>query len=61
MGATDDQLGVEAIDFDSGEVSSSGEEPEYGDLMAGILEAIGVDAAEHLPGATPLRAIAGSS
>ena len=61
VGATDDQLGVEAIDFDSGEVSSSGEEPEYGDLMAGILEAMDVDPAEHLPGATPLRAIAGSS
>ena len=60
LGATDDnQLSV-PLDLTTGEASSSAANRlQYGNFVAGLLHAVGVDPAAHLPSVEPLRAITG--
>jgi hypothetical protein len=56
VGATNDRVESELVDFETGEVSASGALNKYDNIVAGILEHMGVDPAEHLPGVAPFRA-----
>lgn len=57
LGGTDDmQLGV-PVDLLTGAPTEAGVRIQYPNFAAGLLEAIGVDAATYLPGAEPFRAL----
>ncbi|MEZ4238794.1 MAG: DUF1501 domain-containing protein [Myxococcota bacterium] len=54
-GATNGSLESQPVDLDTGEVTAAGVLNKYDNVVAGILEHMGVDAAEHLPGVVPFR------
>lgn len=54
-GATDHLLESMPMQLSTGEVSASGELCKYDNLAAGLLELVGVDPGEWLPGVTPFR------
>lgn len=56
VGATDEVLVSEPVDPGSGEAHASGEILTPAHLIAGVLEAAGVDPGEYLPDVTPLSA-----
>ncbi|MEX1361642.1 MAG: DUF1501 domain-containing protein [Nannocystaceae bacterium] len=57
LGGTDDlQLGL-PVDLATGRPDETGVRIQYPNFAAGLLEAVGVDAATYLPGVEPLRAL----
>ncbi len=54
-GATDHLVESLPIDLDSGEPTPSGALDKYDDFCAGLLELVGVDPSEWLPGVVPFR------
>lgn len=60
IGKTSEKLGSEPVNLNTGKYDPNGIVPDYGNLIAGILEAAGVEnIGEYLPGATPYSAIKG--
>jgi uncharacterized protein (DUF1501 family) len=57
FGATDDQLGARSIDLATGAVDPGGVQLQTGNLIAGVLELVGVDPSSYLPGLEPFHAI----
>ena len=57
MGGTDDLAAGLRVDFATGRVDASGRHLDYDNFAAGLLDLVGVDAAEHLPGSEPLDAL----
>lgn len=57
LGGTDDMLLPRNVDLDSGAPGDGGMQIQYGNFAAGVLEALGVDAATYLPGVEPFRAL----
>lgn len=59
IGGTDDmQLGL-PVDLETGAIDEAGIQIQYPNFAAGLLEAVGVDAAAYLPGVEPFRALCG--
>ncbi len=54
-GATDDMMLAKTIDMKTGAVAASGEGLYPENLLAGLLELVGVDSAPHFPNVKPLR------
>ncbi len=54
-GGTDHLLESRPIDLTTGELHDGGELNKYDNLVAGILELVGVDPGDWLPGVTPFR------
>lgn len=59
VGATDDRLLAQPIDFDSGYPDASGDVPGVESLGAALLLLGGLDPESWLPGVVPLRAVIG--
>jgi hypothetical protein len=59
IGATTETLGAAPVSLSTGQPDSDGVVPDYGNLIAGILAAAGVDPTDHLPDAEPYTAIMG--
>ena len=60
IGKTSEKLGSEPVNLNTGAYDPNGIVPDYGNLIAGILEAAGVDnIGDYLPGSTPYSAIKG--
>jgi hypothetical protein len=59
IGQTGETLGAEPVNLSTGQADSDGVVPDYGNLIAGILEAAGVTSADYLPDAAPYTAIGG--
>lgn len=57
FGATDDQLGAKSIDLATGAPAANGVQLQTGNLVAGVLELVGVDPSSYLPGLEPFHAI----
>ncbi len=55
LGATDDGLTGQPVDLETGEPDEDGTLVQYSNLVAGLLDAIGVDPEEWLPGTVPYR------
>jgi len=58
-GTTDDTFEPQPVDLSTGAVDAGGVEPDFGNLIAGILAGSDVDPAEYLPGVEPYDAITG--
>jgi hypothetical protein len=58
-GGSDDQLAARSLDLETGDVDDAGVQLQTGNLVAGVLEAVGVDPAPYLPGVEPFRACFG--
>jgi len=56
LGATDDSLGALSLNLGSGTADPNGRQLQTGNLVAGLLEYVGVDPAPHFPEVEPLRA-----
>jgi hypothetical protein len=56
LGATSDELAALSIDLQSGALDAAGKQLQAGNLVAGVLETLGVDPERYLPGVEPLRA-----
>jgi hypothetical protein len=56
IGATGDRLDARSIDLQSGLLDDNGKQLQASNLVAGVLEAVGVDPEPYLPGVEPLRA-----
>jgi len=56
LGATSDTLDALPIDLDNGQVDSGGKQLQASNLVAGLLEHLGVDPRPYLPGVEPFRA-----
>lgn len=56
LGATGDGLEARTIELASGVPASDGKQLQAGNFVAGVLEAVGVDPAQYLPGVEPFRA-----
>jgi hypothetical protein len=59
VGATDDFLLARDIRLDTGDPDANGEPLHPENLLAGLLELVGVDPSLHYPGVTPLRGFHG--
>lgn len=59
IGQTGETLGAEPVNLSTGEADSDGVVPDFGNLIAGILAATGVDSEEFLPDTQPYTAIFG--
>ena len=60
IGKTSDTLGSEPVNLSTGAYDVNGTVPDYGNLIAGILEAAGIEnIGDYLPGSTPYSAIKG--
>jgi hypothetical protein len=57
LGATDDSLGAMSVDLATGAAKADGKQIQTGNLIAAVLEWVGVDPAPHLPGMEPLHAL----
>lgn len=55
LGGTNDELGAQSMDLATGEVSASGAQLQSANLVAGVLENLGVDPASYLPGVEAFR------
>jgi Protein of unknown function (DUF1501) len=55
VGATDDYLESLPVDLASGDVTTTGELNKYDNMVAGLLQHMGVDSEEYLPGVVPFR------
>ena len=55
LGATNDELGARSIDLQTGEVDDSGAQLQSANLVAGVLENLGVDPSAYLPGVEAFR------
>lgn len=55
MGQTDELLAPRPVDLHTGQLDPEGMVPRYDHFFAGLLTHLGIDAAEHMPGVTPLR------
>jgi uncharacterized protein (DUF1501 family) len=49
FGASDDQLQAKNVDLATGGVSDSGVQLQFGNLVAGILDLVGVDSKQYFP------------
>jgi uncharacterized protein (DUF1501 family) len=56
LGATDDLAAPLTIDLATGQLDGS-QHLDYDNFVAGVLNLVGVDATEHLPGSEPLHAL----
>lgn len=56
VGATDDQLDALSIDLETGVADPDGSQLQTPNLVAGLLENVGVDPAPYFPGSEPFRA-----
>lgn len=56
LGGTSDELDALSVDLQSGALSAAGKQLQAGNLVAGVLETLGVDPEPYLPGVEPLRA-----
>jgi uncharacterized protein (DUF1501 family) len=56
LGGTSDELDALSIDLQSGAIDAGGKQLQAGNLVAGVLETLGVDPEAYLPGVEPLRA-----
>jgi hypothetical protein len=59
LGSTDDSLGAVSVDFATGQPKSDGKQIQTGNLIAAVLQMVGVEPEPHLPGMEPLHALAG--
>jgi hypothetical protein len=59
LGATGDQLDAQSIDLQTGAPGPSGKQLQASNLVAGVLEAVGVPPERYLPEVEPLRAFMG--
>ena len=60
IGKTSETLGTEPVNLNTGQYDTNGVVPDYGNLIAGILDAAGVqNVGTYLPGVTPYTAIKG--
>jgi uncharacterized protein (DUF1501 family) len=57
IGATDDLAAPVKVDLATGRLDGAGQHLDYDNFVAGVLNLVGVDAAEHLPGVEPLDAL----
>jgi hypothetical protein len=57
-GGTDHYLESRPIDLDTGALDDAGSLNKYDNLCAGVLEMLGVDPEEWLPGVMPFRGAA---
>jgi uncharacterized protein (DUF1501 family) len=57
LGGTTDLLAARAVDLATGMPSDGGKQLQYSNFAAGLLAAVGVDPAVHLPNAEPLHAL----
>jgi hypothetical protein len=55
VGATDDFMLARTVHMDTGQPDSNGSALHPENLLAGLLELVGVDPSVHYPGVTPLR------
>ncbi len=55
LGGTNDELGARSIDLDTGEIDDGGAQLQSANLVAGVLENLGVDPARYLPGVEAFR------
>lgn len=56
-GKSDDGLQAANIDLATGQPDPAGKQLQYGNLVAGLLELVGVDSSAYLPSSEPFRAI----
>jgi hypothetical protein len=56
LGATDDLAAPMTLDLMTGQLDGS-QHLDYDNFVAGVLNLVGVDAGEHLPGSEPLHAL----
>jgi len=56
IGGTSDSLDALSVDLATGALDPSGKQLQAGNLVAGVLETLGVDPERYLPGVEPLRA-----
>jgi hypothetical protein len=56
LGATGDQLDAQSIDLQTGALDRNGKQLQAANLVAGVLEAVGVAPERYLPEVEPLRA-----
>jgi uncharacterized protein (DUF1501 family) len=56
FGGTNDELNALSVDLETGEVDATGSQLQTENLLAGILESLGIDPEPHIPGADPFRA-----
>ena len=60
IGKTNELLGSEPVNLNTGAYDPNGTVPDYGNLVAGILEVAGIEnIGDYLPGSTPYSAIKG--
>jgi uncharacterized protein (DUF1501 family) len=60
IGATGDQLEARSIDLQSGALADAGKQLQASNIVAGVLESVGVSPESYLPGVEPLRAFTGA-
>jgi uncharacterized protein (DUF1501 family) len=60
FGGTNDELNALSVDLQTGAVDPAGSQLQTENLLAGILETLGVDPEPHIPGAEPFRAFQAS-
>jgi hypothetical protein len=56
VGGTNDELGAQSMDLQTGAVDAAGKQLQTSNLVAGILEAVGVDPEAYVPGVEAFRA-----
>ena len=56
LGGTNDELGALSMNLQTGVVEAEGKQLQTSNLIAGVLEAVGVDPEPHLPGVEAFRA-----
>jgi len=56
-GKSSDGLEATLVDLATGLPDPNGKQLQYGNLVAGLLELVGVDPAAYLPNSEPFRAI----
>jgi uncharacterized protein (DUF1501 family) len=56
LGGSNDELDALPIDLETGAPTAEGAQLQAGHLVAGVLDALGVDTEQHLPGVEPFRA-----
>ena len=56
LGGTTDELGAQSLNLETGAVDANGKQLQTSNLVAGILEAVGVDPAPYLPDVEAFRA-----
>lgn len=57
LGATGDKLQALTVDYDTGKPSSAGNVVQYSNIVAALLESVGVDAANYLDNTEPFHAL----